>query len=82
MASTKLSEIKTSSVFFYPEEDDSWPMYVGTFKYPGKVHPETVVKNLVKENPCLQTMFKTWDDYEECVFMVMHVTPQEASGLQ
>ncbi len=71
----KLSEIKVSTIFFFNEDGEgSFPMYLGTFKYDGKVHPTTVVKELFSKHPKLHKVFDDWDDDDECIFQVVRDT--------
>jgi hypothetical protein len=71
----KLSELKVSTIFFFNEDDEgSLPMYLGTFRYDGKVHPTTVVKELFKAHPNLSKVYDDWEDEDECVFQVVRDT--------
>jgi len=70
MPTTKLSELKVSTVFFFPDGSEEWPIFVGNFKYSGKSHPKTVVKEIM-ENKSLHKLFDDWEDDEECEFLVI-----------
>lgn len=60
-----------TTVFFFPEPEDA-PMFVGSFKYPGKLSPTAVVREIAKNHQnTFSRLYSGHEDEDECVFQVI-----------
>ena len=61
-------------VIFLIHDEDSWPMYLGSFSYKGKIHSSTVIKELFEQNPQLCSLLEEYEAEDECHFQVVKET--------